>query len=95
MPGTEQHTRRIFEKLQQLLKQYTFLQKENEKLKNELAQSKNEAKQRDEHLQLLELRLEVLKAAKGEMTEDEKKSFEKKISLYLKEIDKCIALLNE
>jgi hypothetical protein len=52
-------------------------------------------KDKDDQIELLTLRLEVLKASKGDMTEPEKKSFEKKINQYLREIDKCIAFLNE
>ena len=91
----DEHIARINEKLQQLLKQYLSLQKENEKLKTELLQVNNKAKVKDGQLELLAMRIEVLKASKGEMTEEEKKSFEKKINHYLKEIDKCIALLNQ
>ena len=95
MPLLREHTKRISEKLHQLLKLFSILQKENEKLKNELTETRNRSKEKDEQLELLALRIEVLKAAKGEMTEDEKKSFEKKINLYLREIDKCISLVNE
>ena len=91
----DEHIRRINEKLQQLLKKYSFLQKENAKLKNELQAIRSKEKEKDEQLQLLSLRIDVLKASKGEMKEDEKKSFEKKINQYLKDVDKCIALLNE
>ncbi len=95
MSETTNHTTRIYDKLQQLLKRYASLQKENEKLKNELAESKNRDHQKEEALKLLNLRIEVLKASKGTMTEEEKKSFEKVISTYLREIDNCISLLND
>lgn len=91
----DEHIRRINDKLQQLLKKYSYLQKENDKLKNELHAIKSKEKEKDEQLQLLSLRIDVLKASRGEMKEDEKKSFEKKINQYLKDVDKCIALLNE
>ena len=95
MPALDQYTKRIHEKVQQLLNQYFLLQNENKRLKTELANLKSSSKEKDELVSLLELRIDVLKAAKGEMTEEEKKSFEKKISFYLKEIDKAIALMNE
>ncbi|MEJ7737603.1 MAG: hypothetical protein WKF97_09270 [Chitinophagaceae bacterium] len=95
MPELSDHIRRIHEKLQQLLKQYSSMQKENEKLKTELKLIRTEAIEKDSQLELLSLRLEVLKASKGEMTEEEKRSFEKRINQYLKEVDKCIGLLNE
>ncbi|MEO5996716.1 MAG: hypothetical protein ABIN89_08285 [Chitinophagaceae bacterium] len=91
----DEHIRRINDKLLQVLKKFSFLQKENEKLKNELQILKLSEKEKDDQLQLLALRIDVLKASKGEMKEDEKKSFEKKINQYLKDVDKCIASLNE
>ncbi len=95
MPDVEEHIKRINDKLQYFLKKYSLLQKENDKLKNELEAVKSKEKGKDEQLELLALRIDVLKVSKGEMKEDEKKSFEKKINQYLKEVDKCIALLNE
>ena len=72
-----------------------LLQKENEKLKNELAAVKTREKEQGEQLKLLSLRLEVLKASRGEMKEEDKKSIQKQLNQYLKEVDKCISLLNE
>lgn len=91
----DDHIKRINDKLQQLLKRYVIVQKERDKLKSELQAIKSKEKDKDEQLQLLALRIDVLKASKGEMAEDDKKVFEKKINQYLKEVDKCIALLNE
>jgi chromosome segregation ATPase len=95
MPDLNEYISRINDKIQLLLKQHTYVQKENEKLKTELAELRNRAKDRDELIEQLQLRIDVLKASKSQLSEDEKKSYEKKINLYLKEIDKCIALLNE
>lgn len=95
MPEIDAYLNRILEKLQQLLKQCTRLQKENDKLKNELHDIKKIIKEKEEYVALLSLRIEVLKASKGGMTEDEKKSFEKTISQYLRELEKCIAYLND
>jgi chromosome segregation ATPase len=95
MPDLEEHIKRINNKVQHLLKRYVFLQKENEKLKNELAAVKTREKEQAEQLKLLSLRLEVLKASRGEMKEEDKKSIQKQLNQYLKEVDKCISLLNE
>ena len=95
MPLFDEHIKRINDKLQRLVKKYAQLQKENEKLKNDLYLIKASEKEKDEQLQLLALRIDVLKAARGDMKEEEKKRFEKKINQYLKDVDKCIALLNE
>jgi hypothetical protein len=83
------------EKLQLLLKQHNRLKKENEQLKEILLEHK---KQREISLQVidqLEQQVSILKFAAGEMSEKDKKEFEKKINLYLKEIDKCIAFLGQ
>jgi phage tail tube protein FII len=95
MADFDDHIKRITGKLQHLLKKYSLLQKENDKLKTELQSLQSSQKEKDEQLQLLTLRIDVLKAAKGEMKEDEKRNFEKRINQYLKEVDKCIAFLNE
>ena len=95
MSGVDQQLVRVNTKIQQLLKQYSLLQKENQKLKAELSETRSLLKQKDEQVEITMLRLEVLKASKGEMTDEEKKSFQKKINQYLKEIEKCIAFLNE
>ena len=91
----DEFIRRIKEKLQQVLKQAVALRKENEKLKHELHETKAGICQRDELIQILELRIEVLKAAKGEIPAEDRKVLEKRINQYIKEVDKCLALLND
>ncbi len=95
MPDFDEHIKRITGKVEHLLKRYASLQKENDKLKDELNLIKLKEKEKDEQLKLLSLRIEVLKASKGEMNEEDKKSFEKKINQYLKEVEKCISFINE
>jgi acetolactate synthase small subunit len=95
MPDFDEYIKRITDKLQHLLRRYAVTLKENERLKNELSVVKAREKEKDEELKLLSLRIEVLKASRAEMTEADKRSFEKKINRYLKEVDKCISLLNE
>ncbi|MEJ7672080.1 MAG: hypothetical protein WKF59_05100 [Chitinophagaceae bacterium] len=43
----------------------------------------------------LDQKVNILKAASGEMSETDQKEFEKRINLYIKEIDKCIGLLSD
>lgn len=95
MAVMDEFIRRIQEKLQQVLKQAVAFRKENEKLRNELHETKACIGQRDELIQILELRIEVLKASRGEMGAEDKKLLEKRISQYIKEVDKCLALLND
>lgn len=92
---TEQHLRRIQDKVQQLVKQHSVLQKENQSLREELALVKKEASEVRESSTTLKQQVEILKYSSGEMSEDDKKQFERRINGYLKEIDRCITLLSQ
>jgi phage host-nuclease inhibitor protein Gam len=94
MPEVDIHIKRIQEKLQQLIKQYHELQKENMRLKKELEQSTKQSSQHQQIIETLKQQVEVLKISSGNWDEHDKKEFEKRINHYLKEIDKCIALLS-
>jgi chromosome segregation ATPase len=83
------------EKLQQLLRQYNRLQKENERLKEELLQSKNREVEIHSKIDELQQQISILKLGSGEMSERDKKEFEKKINSYIREIDKCISFLSQ
>jgi regulator of replication initiation timing len=93
MNTTEQHLKSIQDKLQQLLKNYTAMQKENAKLKEELTDAQQKATAQQRITDELKQQVSILKLSSGEMNEAEKKEFEKRINGYLKEIDRCIALL--
>ncbi len=95
MSFNEDQLHRIQEKLQHLLKQYAVVQKENQKLKEELEQIKQKTSIHQQNVDDLKQQVGVLKLNAGEMSESDKKEFEKKINSYLKEIDRCIALLGE
>ena len=95
MSNTEQHLKRIQDKLQQLLKQQHALQKENNHLKEQLDKTKLQSAEHLKNVEELRLQVNVLKLNAGEMNEMDKKEFEKRINSYLKEIDRCIALLSE
>ncbi len=95
MNATEQHLKRIQEKVQHLLKQHAALQKENDALKEELGALKKEAAASQENTALLRQRMEILKFSNNEMDDEEKKQFEKRINTYIREIDRCIAMLSQ
>lgn len=95
MSNTEHHLKRIQDKLQQLLKQYAALQKENSRLIQELASAQQKIAAYQINTDELKQQVSVLKLSTGEMSEADKKEFEKRINGYLKEIDRCIALLGE
>lgn len=90
----ETQLKRIQDKLQILLKQHDTLQKENKWLRKELSDNKLQSTQQQKNIDQLKQQVEILKLNAGEMNEEDKKQFEKRINGYLKEIDRCIALLS-
>ena len=91
----DQQFNSINDKLQQLLKQYSRLHKENERLKEELQQSRTKESEIQSKVDELQQQIGILKLASGDMSERDKKEFEKKINQYLREIDKCISFLSQ
>ncbi|MDB5208365.1 MAG: hypothetical protein JWR72_3440 [Flavisolibacter sp.] len=83
------------EKLQRLLQQYHRLQREAEKLKEELAESKAKEAATKATMDEMQQQVSILKLAAGEMTDKDKKTFERKLNQYIKEIDRTIAYLSE
>ena len=95
MSQLEQQLKRMNEKLQQLLKQYHSVQKENERLKHEFQQMTTRFNAASVESEKWQQQTEILKLSKEQMNDTEKKAFEKRLNQYVKEIDRCIALLNE
>lgn len=95
MKELDAHIKRIQEKLQRLVKKYHDLQKENNQLKKEVERSSQQSAQHLRTIELLKQQVEVLKISSGNWDENDRKEFEKRINHYIKEIDKCIALLSE
>jgi uncharacterized protein YoxC len=95
MSAVENDIKRVYNKLQQLLKQYLLLQKENEKLKEEVKQLHENKQQQLQQIDQLQIQVSLLKAASSQMNEEDKKVFERKINQYIKDIDKCITMLSE
>ena len=95
MINTEQHLKRIQDKLQQLLKQHVAVQKENNKLKEALESARQKTIAQQKSMDDLKQQVSVLKLNAGEMNGADKKEFEKRINGYVKEIDRCIALLGQ
>ena len=91
----ELRVRRIQEKLQQLLRQRDLLLKENTKLREEMHQLQQDLEERSTRLEQLQQQAEILKATKASMSEGEKRALEKRLGQYIREIDRCMALLAE
>lgn len=95
MSDLEVQLKRIQDKLQQVLKQYAVLQKENSRMKEELQRDTKNTLVNQQYIDDLKQQVEVLKITSGNWDETDKKEFEKRINSYIKEIDRCITLLSE
>ena len=95
MADLEKQLKRIQDKLQQVLKDYAALQKENLRLKEELDKNRSQSFAHQQNVEDLKQQVEVLKISSGNWEEGDKKEFEKRINSYIKEIDRCIALLSD
>ncbi|MEI6584750.1 MAG: hypothetical protein WCL56_01645 [Sediminibacterium sp.] len=84
----------IQEKLQILLKQQLVLQKENQKLKKEVEKLLSEKDQKEVQLQGLAEQIQTVKLGTANWSGTEKALMEKRIDGYLKDIEKCLLLLN-
>jgi hypothetical protein len=92
--AVEEHINLINSKLQLLLKKYSALQKENAILNNEIETFRNNEKDNLQKINSLEIQAGILKASVGKLNEKEKSDFEKRINQYIKDLDKCMAMLN-
>lgn len=90
----ETKIKQVQDKLQVLIKQHVSVVKENKALKESLAEAKKQAKVAADVAELVQHQLDAKKYSNALMEPAEKKAFEKKINGYIKEIDKCIALLS-
>ena len=95
MSDLEKQLKRIQDKLQQVLKDHSALQKENLRLKEELDKNRTQSFVHQQNIEDLRQQVEVLKITSGDWDPVDKKEFEKRINSYIKEIDRCIALLSE
>jgi archaellum component FlaC len=95
MEGLQDQLKRITEKLQQVVQRYHVLQKEHEQLNREVATLREKEKTRSVKIEELEMKMTALQTVTGQLNDGEKKEVEKRISRYIREIDRCIALLSE
>lgn len=95
MTDLNNHIANVQNKLQQLLKQYDFLLKENDKQQQLITALQTEQLANREQLETLRQQNLVLKASVSDMDPADKKELEQKISQYIKNIDKCISLLSQ
>jgi len=95
MSQTDIQLKRIQEKVRELVRSQAALQKENAKLHSALEEAKAKQSAAAQTTEELKQQVAVLKMNTGSLPAADKKELEKKINGYLKEIDRCIALLGE
>jgi cell division protein FtsB len=91
----ETHISRINNKLQEVLKNYDALKKQNVQQTETIQVLTAEKNVQTQKIRLLEEQQYLLKSMAGKLDEKEKKSFEQALGKYIREIDKCIAMLSE
>lgn len=89
-----EHITELQEKLQVLLKAYRQVQKENQRLEKELSTALQLQASNTAALTILEQKLAAARMSSGNWDPEEKIKLQKQIDTYLKEIDKCLALLH-
>jgi len=95
MPEQKETFSRIEEKLGLLTSKLRDFKRENEKMRKELDEKKlqwDELKTKNEQM---ELQMNLLKNGVSGDADNSKLVLEKKINDYIKEIDRCIALLGD
>lgn len=95
MEALEAHINKIQSKLQELLKRYNSLKKLSLEQAETIEKLKQDKESSTKKIKALEEQQYILKSAAGELNQTEKKEFEQIINKYIREIDKCMALLNE
>jgi len=95
MTNPEIQLKRVYEKFQLLAKLHLGLQKENERLKADFKKMSLRCEELAREAEKFRQQTEILKLSGTDMNEKEKKDLEKRLSQYVREIDRCIALLNE
>lgn len=83
------------DKLEQLLKKYQLLQKENKQLKNSLSETETALARSQKACEALQLKLDagIISTAKT-MDQHQQQLLQNRIDQYLKEINKCLTLLD-
>jgi peptidoglycan hydrolase CwlO-like protein len=95
MHPADQQVERISQKLHLLVKKQQSLQRVNSELRQQVHELQRQRSAQVETIDELQQQLQVLKAAKSELSADEKKAFEKRLGQYIREIDRCITMLSE
>ena len=87
----------IEKKVSKLIQLYQSVQKEKEEILTENNKLESGLSDKDETIKRLEEKIKLLRITKSVSTQDDERNKEsrQKINEYVREIDKCIALLNK
>ena len=94
MKELDTQLKNLHQKLQLLLRQNQLLQKQNTALQTEKETLRLSVKEKTELLQSLQRQIDILKLSSNALNDIEKKQLEKRINVYLADIEKCLTLLN-
>jgi chromosome segregation ATPase len=93
MNSGQEQLKRIEEKLVKLLAQHQYALRENLKLRKEQEKFAADKQTLKTKINELELQVGLLKSTDSQGATASRAALEKKINTYVKEIDKCIAIL--
>ena len=81
--------------LEKISRNFTELKESNRKLLEDISNLKNNLKYKDEKISELENKIKMLKIADNLSSDKQDKTeMKQRINVFVKEIDKCIAMLN-
>ncbi len=96
MISPSEHIDLVQGKINRLIRQYKALEKENVRLKSELEKMQESEEQIQLRNRQLEQQLNMIKATAGTTGDGTaRKELDKQLSFYIREIDKCIAILGQ
>lgn len=95
MPEQTETFSRIVEKLELLTSKLRDYKRDNEKMRKELEDKRLKWDEQLTKYQEMELQMNVLKSRESDHAKTSRSVLEKKINEYIKEIDRCIALLGD
>lgn len=94
MEEMQDQIQRIENKVQHLLKEYNVSQKEIQRLQKENQQLSKQLQSQTEQAKQLHQKVDSQTLSGSNMEDKAKRDLEKRINTYLKDIDKCLALLH-
>jgi uncharacterized caspase-like protein len=95
MEITENDVKRIQQKLQQVLLQAAVQKKENEKLQIKLQKLTASLHESEQQIAQMQQQIQLLKLATVQMNDEDKVALTKQLNKFIKEIDKCVAMMGE